>query len=549
MRKLMPALALLLALFGVGGFAAPASAHASLVETDPAEGEVVATAPDQVTFTFSEAVSLVPKGIAVFDAAGEAVEVEDTAARDETVTVELPELAEGTFVVTWRIVSADGHPVAGSLTFHVGARSAQVVPPQQVDPGAGGVVGVVVAVVSGVNYVALLIAGGLLVFVGHLARGVRLPADVRRRLGVLARTAAPVAVLSALLAVPLAGIYQSGGGLADLVDPAVWDPALVRNQIIVLVAQAAGLGWAMLGWTRTLEGRRGLTDDLAVALAVWSPALVGHTRAYEPSGLLVITDATHLSAGAIWLGGLLGLLLVLPAVRGRPRDAGALVTRFSTWAAGALVALAVSGTLLGWRILGSWSGLVETTYGRLLLVKLGIAVLVVGVAAWNRFRLMPGLEAGGPDQTRAAVRSVRRTVVGEATLLVVLLGVTGFLVDEPPSGESEVPASARTGVVSGQAEDYQVYAVLDDATGRQRQLTVQIQDAEGEPIDLYQPPTVALSSDRVDLGAVPVEPTGAGTYLATVVFPHTGAWELRVSVRIDEFTTPVTTLELDVADR
>lgn len=546
MRRLTPVLVVLLALLGVGGTAAPASAHASLVSSDPAEGEVLPTAPDQVTFTFSEPVSLVPDGVTVFDATGAEVETADASASDAVVTIDVPELDDGTYVVTWRIVSADSHPVAGSLTFHVGEPSEEVVAPQVAATSGGGPVGTVMAVVSGLNYLALLLAGGLVLFLGHTARGVRLHDDVRRRLARVLRGTVLAAAVTALVAVPVAGAYQQGLGLGGIVGADAWQPDLVRNELIVLGLQVLGLGVMALRLAQVVAGAAGLTVELLTALAVWSPALVGHTRAYEPATLLIVTDALHLSAGAVWLGGLAGLVLVLPSVRGRARDAALLLTRFSVVAAGVLLALAVTGTLMAWRILGSWSGLVEVAYGRLLLVKIAIALLVAAVAAWNRFRLLPGLQDGGHDTARRTVLRVRRTVSVEAVLLVAVLGVTGFLVEQPPGGESTAPVGASTGVVRGSADDVRVLAVLDEATGRRRQLTVQLQDETGEPVDLYQAPAVALSSDRVDLGEVPVVPVGAGTYTADVVFPHTGTWELRVSVRIDEFTTPVTSVDLEV---
>jgi copper transport protein len=547
MMRRVPAylLALLVAVLTVVGVAGPASAHATLVSTDPAEGAVLPEAPGQVTFTFDEPVQLVPDGLLAFDAAGRRVEVRPSAKGVE-VTGRLPgELDDGTYVVTWRVVSADGHPIAGSLTFHVGAPSPKVVPPRTgpADPGA---VPTVQGIVHGLDYAALLLAGGLAIFLAWTARGVRLPEDVRRRLVRVLRWSALVAVLAAALAVPLAGAYQLGSGLGGVLDPGSLDPALVQDDLQVLALQAAGLGVA--AWAAG-QARSSLAVDLVTALAVWSPALVGHTRAYEPSMLLVVTDALHLSAGAVWLGGLVGLALALPAVAGRPRDAAQLITRFSTVAAGLLAALAVTGVLMGWRIVGAWAPLVGETWGRLLLVKVALVLVVVAIAAHNRFRLVPRVAGdGGHDQRRLATGLVRRTVVAEAALLVAVLGVTGFLTQKPPGGEA--PAQARTadtGVVTGVAnDDLKVLAVLDPGPGLQRKLIVQVQNLAGDPLDLAAAPAVALRSDSVDLGAIPIVPSGAGTYTADVVFPHIGAWKLQVSIRVDTFTSPVTTVDLRV---
>lgn len=543
----MPAylLAVLVAALAVVGSAGPASAHATLVSTDPAEGAVLPEAPGEVTFTFDEAVQLVPEGLLAFDAEGRRVDI-DPSAKGVDVTGELPgDLDDGTYVVTWRVVSADGHPIAGSLTFHVGSPSPKVVAPQTgpADPGA---VPLVQGIVHGIDYAALLLAGGLAVFLGWTARGVRLSDEVRRRLVRVLRASALVAVAAAAAAVPLAGAYQLGSGLGGVLDPGSFDPGLVQDDLQVLVLQALGLGIAC--WAAG-AGRSSLVADLATALAVWSPALVGHTRAYEPTLLLVVTDALHLSAGAVWLGGLAGLVLALPSVAGRPKEAAHLLTRFSTLGAGLLAALALTGVLLGWRIAGSWERLFGETWGRLLLVKVALVLVVVAVAAFNRFRLVPRVAGdGGHDQRRAAAGLVRRTVLAEGALLVAVLGITGFLTQKPPGGEAPGQAqTADTGVVTGVAgDDLKVLAVLDPGPGLQRRLIVQVQDLAGDPLDLHAAPAVALRSDTVDLGEVPVVPSGAGTYTADVVFPHTGAWKLQVSVRVDSFTSPVTTVDLTV---
>lgn len=539
----------LLAVLLLGAGAAPASAHATLLETDPAEGAVLASSPGTVTFTFDEPVATVPDGVQVFDAAGEPV-ASEASARDEQLTVEVPdELADGTYVIAWRAVSTDSHVIAGSLTFSVGAPSETVIPPGAGAPGSDTGLRTLIAVVQGVDYVALLLAGGLVLFVAWTARGVRLRSQVRRRLARVLRVAAAVAVASAVVLVPLAGSYQRGFGVAGLLDLASYDPRLVGNDILVLGLQAVGLGVAVR--LADHPGRGVVAAGVGAAFAVWSPALVGHTRAYEPINLMVLTDALHLSAGAIWLGGLVGLALSLRSLAGRERDAAALLARFTTIAATLLAVLAITGVLMGWRILGAWSPLVTTWYGRLLLVKVAVALTVAGVAAWNRYVLLPRMSGAGHDARRRTAELLRRAVVLEAALLVVLLGITGFLVQQPPTAESEVEGArpGGTGVATGTAGEHRVLVVLDAGSGRRRALTVQIQDDTGEPVDVAGEPEVSLrtaEADGVDLGQVEVTPIAAGTYRAEAVLPTPGEWEVQVSVPVDRFTNPVTTVTVDV---
>ncbi len=170
--------------------AAPAAAHASLLETDPAEGQVLAESPGEARLTFDETVSVSADGVQVFDAQGESV-TSEAATRDEVLTVDLPDtLAEGTYVVSWRVVSADGHPVAGALTFSVGKPSAVVKKPPTNQEAADGTVRGILSAVQGVGYLGLFVAAGLVLFVAWLLPGAARLEALRRRLLGVARAAA-----------------------------------------------------------------------------------------------------------------------------------------------------------------------------------------------------------------------------------------------------------------------------------------------------------------------------------------------------------------------
>jgi len=538
-RRLFAVAGLVAALVLMVG-APPASAHATLVSTDPAEGEVLAETPDVVTFTFDETVSLTDDGIQAFDAEGEPVSADATSA-DAVVTVDLPdELTDGTYVVTYRLVSADGHPVAGSLTFSIGGPSESVVPPD-VDAGPTRSMENVVGIVQALGYLGLLLAAGLVVFQCWILAGARVSDSVRDVLTRVHWGATGLAVLFWAAAVPLAGAYQQGLGLRGAVEATAIDLDLVGDDLVVLGLVTAGL---VLG---LLAPRARDFATLGAALAVAAPAVVGHTRAFDPVSLLVATDVLHVAAGATWLGGLVGLVLTLPSLSGRAVDAAGVLARFSGVAAFVLALLVVSGSLLGWRIIGSWSGLFGTTYGRLLLVKVAIVALVGGVALWNRLRLVPGArDAVGHTELQRAASVVRRAVRVEAVLIVAVLGVTGFLTNQAPRDEPSDVEVAPSRVESAAVGDYQALITLDPGKRGPNTLALQIQDQAGEPLDVFAAPEVSVKNSTVDLGALALTPVGAGTYTARVVFPSPGSWEAQVSLRSSEFDNPVTVVELDV---
>ena len=292
---------------------------------------------------------------------------------------------------------------------------------------------------------------------------------------------------------------------------------------------------------------RRLAALVAGAVAVVAPAFTGHTRAATPEALVVGADMLHLLAGSIWLGGLVGLALVLRDLADRG-DVGAVVlARFSGLAAGVLVALVVAGSVLAWRIVGSWDALVSTGYGRLLLVKVAFALVAVAIAAWNRYRLLPALRASTRQRTRRAGADLLvRALVAEASVLVVVLAITGFMVDRSPQAEASAVGRERNSVQTATLGDVTLQARLTPLTPGPNTLTLELTDSSGAPFEGFDAPRARLASDDVDLGPVALTNVGPGSYTADVVIPSPGTWRVQVSLRTSEFDNPVTTVEFRV---
>ncbi|MFJ3405635.1 FixH family protein [Promicromonospora sp. NPDC090134] len=525
------------------GSASPAAAHATLISTDPVQGAVLDTAPERVTFTFNESVIGVPAGIKVFDATGE--EVASTATvRASRLLVDLDDqVPDGTLVVVWRLVSEDGHPIGGSLSFSVGAPSEVVDVPTGADAGTDAPV--LLGVVRGVGYVGLLGAAGVAAFVVLLLPRDRAADRARARLRPVARVAAGVAALGWGLAVPLVALYQLGLPASAITDGATWS-ALAPAEYAVPIAVVAGL--ALAAWSLpagAAPDRRRVALVLAgCALALAAPAFTGHTRAATPEALVIGVDVLHLAAGALWLGGLVAVALVLgDLARG---DAGAVVLgRFSTWASVLLAVLVVAGTVLAWRVAGSWSALVDSGYGTLLLVKVLAALAAVGIAAWNRFALLPRLRTA-PRKGRAAPAALLvRTALAEAAVLVVVLVVTGFLVDRSPESGTTVTAGEVRGPTAEESvrlDDISARITLAPLAVGPATLTIEMTDAAGEPVEGYEAPRMSLASEEVELGEVTLSSLGPGVYAGDLVLPTTGRWEVQVSLRTTEFDNPVRTV-------
>jgi copper transport protein len=546
LRLVAAAAACLLALLAS---AAPAAAHASLVSTDPVDGTLLAKSPGQATLTFDEPVSLPREGVKVFDADGEPITA-SASTTDALVTVDLPDrMADGTYVVVWRIISADGHPLAGSLTFSVGQPSLHVVPPKLPDT-AGAAVTIAVSTVQAATDIGLLLAVGLGIFAVLLVPP-HIRADrPRRRMRTVTTWSAVVSVVAATATLPLTVIYQHGGSLTDLTALETWTSTSLTT-LIALTFIAVGLLLVRVAVEYGLPVvRQRAALGVGSCLAVVSPALTGHSRAFEPQAPVIAVDVLHVLAGSIWLGGLVGLAITLPAIAGRGTHAAEVLGRFSNLAASVLAALVAAGGMLAWRIVASWENLFGTRYGWLLLSKIVLVALAAAIAAWNRYVLVPRARTDGGHQERLSTTArLRRVVTVEAAVIVVVLALTGFLVNQSPRPEVVLIPDGRTGgQITQLGTDVNVLATMTPARVGQNTVLVQFQDLSGEPLEPTRLPEISLRCDELDLGRVKIRSVTAGTFRADVVLPRPGVWRVQISLRLDKFDNPVAVVTFNVTD-
>ncbi|MFI8832758.1 copper resistance protein CopC [Streptomyces afghaniensis] len=383
--------------------AAPASAHAALRSTDPDDGSVVQQAPRHLTLTFTESVGLLDDSFRVFGPDQRRVhtgEAQHADGRSDTARVGLPgKLAQGTYTVAWRVVSADSHPVSGAFSFSVGKRSAtsaQVDTGPDEDPLTGGLY-------DAARYLAYL-AAALLVGTVAFALLCR-PADtspLRRPLVAAWWTLLGSTVALLMLRAP----YETGAGPATAFDLSALERTLTSRPGLALLARLAVLLLTAAFLLRLSRHRdrqepvlRAVGAALAVALALtWAAA--EHASAGIQVPVAMTSSVLHLVATGVWLGGLVALLLTL-----RRASVDALtevVPRFSRIAFISVTVLAVTGLYQSWRGLGSLAALTGTSYGRLLLAKL-VAVAALLLAAGYSRRWTARLAAPAAAAVRAAV--------------------------------------------------------------------------------------------------------------------------------------------------
>ncbi|NJP69101.1 copper resistance protein CopC [Streptomyces spiramenti] len=403
--------------------AVPAAAHASLLGSDPEDGTVLDAAPGEVVLHFSEDVATSADSVRVLDPDGVAVDAgpperrpADGAGVAYGVPL-LPDIADGTYTVAWQVISTDSHPVAGAFTFSVGAPSETSV---VVADGPAEDAAVALLYDTG-RYAAyagyLLLVGGAAFLLFCWPAADRRPAARRVTTVGWALTAGATLALLALRQP-----YITGGGLGDVVrlagltdvvDTRTGVALLARLAVLAVVAwfvvrllraptTAAGGGAEADVPVRTAWGTRGLGALLALVLAAtWS--LAEHAASGPQTHIAVPADMLHMVAAAVWLGGLVTLLLLLHR-GGAPAVPVAAVRRFSAAAMASVAVVAVTGVYQSWRQVGDWGQLASTGYGQLLVTKIALVALLLGVGWISRrwtARLADGTERptapGRPD--------------------------------------------------------------------------------------------------------------------------------------------------------
>lgn len=520
--------ALIIAAIGVLAGAPTASAHAELLSSFPGNQELLVDAPTEIALQFTEPVDPIEPGIRLVDADGDDIEIGavDRSAGADRMRASIPStLDDGTYVVAWQALSADSHRIRGSFTFSVGVPSA-------VTPGVldGVFVGATdsnsASIVLGIGRFASFAGVGLLV--GGLVLTVALTPSVigSRRVGVLLVGAAELAFVGTLWMVAAQANIIGDSFLAwsDVAATQSGQWWIARLVVIALFS-------VLIALRSRLAVRGGAVVSALLGLGVLGVvAAGGHGISGDAVVLGFVSTLVHLAAMAVWFGGL-AVVLVAP-VRGQ---FWATATHFSPWALGSVVALAATGTANAWRQLGSLSGLTESSYGRWLVIKLVLVLLVVGLAAFSRRTL----------HTRSDDASVlvRRSVGVEVVGIVLVLGATAGLVNTPPPLETGeiVSVSAVVGARVAQLE-------LEPAVTGGTELHVYLTSPSGA---LDRADEISVTAELVEQGIPPFDvetfPAGVNHVVgANLDLPVAGLWTFEVTAGYGEFDQVVFTVQIPV---
>jgi copper transport protein len=509
----MHLIARLATLLSVLCFATAASAHASLVSTEPGDGSVLAAAPKTMQLRFNEAVT--PAVINLIDAAGMERGDASVSAEGETIAITLPDsLPRGTQVVSYRVISADGHPVGGSVVFSIGAVSGT---PPMPDNG-GSASGLIWLVRIGV-YLGLFVGVGGVFFACWTAP-MRADSNVIR-----------AALIIGLFCAP-ASLGLQGLDLLDLPIKAIeisapWKAAaatsLLPSMLIAFVAMTACLiarRSTSVRFARTLSA-------VALAGVGLSLAASGHAATAPPQWLTRPVVFLHGVGIAFWVGA----LGPLAAMARKP--AGELLAelnRFSCIAVPVVGMLVLSGLTLAIVQLESFGALIETRYGIILSIKLVLVAVLLGLAALNRYRLTPAL-ALDPSNTRPLLRSILAEGLFAAGILFV---VAGWRFTPPPRA---LAAAVTPLAIHIHAENAMFQILVSPGTAGADSFVLQLMDGDATPLAAKE---ATLTLSLPERGIEPLErpatlEANGHWHLRDVPLPYSGRWHLRIDALVTDF--------------
>jgi copper transport protein len=606
-RRWLPVLLTLLA----GGvlsvlLAAPASAHTVLLGSDPANGSRLTQSPASVTLRFNEQVGLRLGYLRVTDSSGQRVDngpASHPGGVGSSVSVPLRSgLGDGSYLASYRVISADSHPIAGTIRYVVGDGPLDVGGDQSSGSGTAPVDPAVrtgLALSHWISFAGVgLVGGSWLVFALW-------PAGLRRRsVRRLVWLGWSLAGLGAATEFLLEGPYAAGSSLSSLTQTALLDATLHSTfgqflSLRLLLLGILGMVLTVLlgAGARTGDGVR--ADGEAQDAPGWGPGAVagigfgvvitfaatGHAQSANPHELWVLVDAVHLSSMIIWLGGLT-MLLVAAFGRGSAEQADRDADRaqlsaglpvFSRVAMVCIATLAVTGTLQAWREIGDLDAITGTRYGQLVVLKVVLFAGVLGLGylarrAVQRSAAKPapsemalalasgGIPPGpsgatppGPSSTTPASRSrsglpagLSRTLLSEVAIGALVLAATAVLVSQPP-GKVALAAERsqpRQATVQLNAQTQALVSVEPGVQGDVR-ITVRL---SGGPPPTGVTATASLPAKQLGPIPVPLQAAGAGSYTSTgVLLPAAGVWELRLTVRTSEFDSTVAVAKIELS--
>jgi len=535
LRKLLARLALVVvALLTVLAPAQHASAHAILLTSAPAPSAVLDQSPTEIALFFNEFVDTVFGKIRILDSSGNDVQtvkpIRD-ASNQSIVRAPISPLEPGTYVVIWRIASSDSHPVQGSFSFQIGNTSADVSAIRNGQLLERHGLARLFDVIRWVTYlgIVLLIGGiGLL----QAVRTDRL--SPRSTLALMGGWAfAAIGTLEGLVAY---GPHISGYKIYKAVDLSLLSETLTTQYgkmqlarlvllgvigALITVIQFRGTWWWKIGAWASLVG---------VTLTL---SLAGHPVATNPVALSVGLDMLHVLAVSLWVGPLLIIVYDRNMWLATDESTSAPSLRWFSQTAGfAVPVIVLTGTLQAWLMLDGFGQILDSRYGRTLIVKVCLVIVLIALGAVSRVAMQ-----------RKQSGSLQQSMGIEVLFGLVILAITSTLVAMPPKGEIE-PAPLSSTIFQGQMI---VELSLTSARVGQSEVHVVIARADGTIVQISAATArMSMPSRDIPNGPIVLAETRPNHFSGVTEFAYSGEWIVEILVKETASSTTLFKIAVEI---
>ena len=524
----------LLAVLVTIGVSQTAFAHAVLLGSTPKAGEMLADSPKELTLNFNEEVG--PIFFKVLDKTGKEVG-KPGEIRPDGNNLHLPlgeALANGTYVLTYRVISADTHPVGTTFGFSVGEPMADMSQMSQSAAESSTPWTYAVAANRWVLYATMLLAAGSALFTLLIPT----PAGVGAATFSLGRTSAIIASVAYLLAIGIGGAEMLMGGATALLSVDAWSrgvgstltpSAIIGVPAMLVLIYAFGQG--------ADKPKTGALTVGAVA-AIGSFLVTGHAATAAPVWLMATVVAIHLFGASFWFGALYPLFKTAGTTDAT--QAGVVMTKFSVWAMFSVGLIILSGLAISFVQVESPSKLLGNAYGAGLVRKLVLVAIILGLAAYNKLVLTPALEKG--DAT--ASHRIRRTIRIEIVVYVLILGAAMSLTLTTPPRAIMAPGAGGMAMMNEgfkatvQANGYTVDLDITPAKAGENMIMATIKDKDGQVISTLADIEITGNLPAAGISDVLVKGQNTGNGMWHFMFKEMiipGDWKLKVDAFINDF--------------
>jgi copper transport protein len=486
---------------------------------------VLEQSPKEIVLNFGEAVEVSFGSIRLFDSNSQSVAlptpkfVEANGAIDaKTIRVEIPELQSGSYLVVWRVVSADSHPVQGAFAFQIGTKGLNLESLSEEILASSSAPFAVRLTMGIARWLSFL---GVMVMVGAMLLATRIVGFSRVDKIIFGSwiTAFVGSTLVLLLQAPYAlGQAMSVGEVFSAVD----DVLQTRLGTWLVVRGTILLAFLILIRQRNLHDKS-IYRMAAILLGIGLFAtfsISGHPGMREFSALSIGTDIVHFLSVSAWMGGLVTLVLL---GRKWQSESSLVISWFSFTATISMPIMVATGVAQAWRMMEGFQNIFSTTYGIVLSVK--VLLVVVAIAAGTRARQV--FKSKKVDQQDLREIKFSRTVLAESMIGIAVLAVTAVLVSVPPLSVSGA-AAFETSIVQAN-----VIADIRVTPARVGEVEVHILlSPPGGSLQSITEATARISLVAEEIPAIPIEVQLVGTnhFQAALLVPRAGDWLLEIFV-------------------